>query len=785
MGRQIGSYKILSLLGAGGMGEVYRAEDTRLGRPVALKVLPEGLAHDKERLHRFVREARAASTLNHANVAHIYEIGQSDGLHFIAMEYVEGQSLAQKLSGRPLELKEVLDIGTQAADALEEAHRRGITHRDIKSANLMITPKGQVKVLDFGLAKITRPEGEAAGSDVSTSIHTARGVVMGTLRYMSPEQVLGKELEARTDLFSLGVVLYEMTTGRLPFSGSNASEVTDRILHAQPEALARFNYEVPAELERIIRKCLEKDRERRYQSAREVLADLSRLKEGSAANTMVGTSVAQPRASLRRLVAVAAVMLMVVAAIAYALLFRRAPGVRPPEIKSLAVLPFKPLVADHRDESLEMGMADTLIVRLSSLRDVTVRPISSVRKFSGLEQDPVAAGRELGVESILDGQMQRSGDRIRVTARLIGVGDGKQLWADQFDVEFSDVFTVQDLISEKVISALELELTGEEQKRLTKHYTENAEAYQLYINGRFYWERRTLEGLKKAIEYFEQAIGKDQNYALAYAGLSDSYALLGVFHLPPKEAFPKAKEAALNALRIDDRLAEAHTALGHIRVQYEYDWVGAEREYQRAIDLKPNYVNAHHFYALYLSIVGRFDEGIEEIKRAQELEPSSLFIHTNLGHILYRAQRYDEAIDQVKRVLEMNPNFDHAHSVLGLAYLQKGMVEQAIAEFQKRKMPVTGGAGDLGQAYASAGRRSEALKEIDKLQELSTQRYVAAYNLALIYASLGDKGNALEWLEKAYEDRSTQLIWIKADPRLDNLRSEPRFKAVIKRLGLE
>ena len=449
------------------------------------------------------------------------------------------------------------------------------------------------------------------------------------------------------------------------------------------------------------------------------------------------------------------------------------------------MLPFKPLVADHRDESLEMGMADTLIVRLSSLRHVTVRPVSSVRKFSGLEQDPVAAGRELGVESILDGQMQRSGDRIRVTARLIGVGDGKQLWADQFDVEFSDVFTVQDLISEKVISALELELTGEEQKRLTKHYTENAEAYQLYINGRFYWERRTLEGLKKAIEYFEQAIGRDQNYALAYAGLSDSYALLGVFHLPPKEAFPKAKEAALNALRIDDRLAEAHTALGHIRVQYEYDWVGAEREYQRAIDLKPNYVNAHHFYALYLSIVGRFDEGIEEIKRAQELEPSSLFIHTNLGHILYRAQRYDEAIDQVKRVLEMNPSFDHAHSVLGLAYLQKGMVEQAIAEFQKRKVPVTGGAGDLGQAYASAGRRTEALKEIDKLQELSTQRYVAAYNLALIYASLGDKGNALEWLEKAYEDRSTQLIWIKADPRLDNLRSEPRFKAVIKRLGLE
>ena len=453
--------------------------------------------------------------------------------------------------------------------------------------------------------------------------------------------------------------------------------------------------------------------------------------------------------------------------------------------KSIAVLPFKPLVADNRDESLEMGMADTLNFRMSSLRDVTVRPISSVRKFSGLEQDPVAAGRELGVESVLDGQIQRWGDRIRVTARLIGVGDGKQLWAGQFDEKFTDIFTVQDLISEKVISALALKLTAEEQRRLTKHYTENAEAYQLYVNGRFYWERRTPEGLQKAIEYFEQAIGKDQNYAVAYAGLADAYALLGVFHLPPKEAFPKSKEAALNALRIDDRLAEAHAALGHVNVQYEYDWAGAEREYKRAIELNPNYVNAHHFYALYLSMMGRFDEGIAEIKRAQELEPFSLFIHTNVGSILYQARRYDEAINQLKSVLEMDPNFALACSVLGHAYLQKGMHDQAIAEFQKRTTPATGRLGDLGQAYGLSGRRREALKEIDKLQELSKQRYVAPYNLALIYASLGDNDNALEWLERAYEDRSTMLIRIRVDPRLDKLRSEPRFKAVMRQMGLE
>lgn len=452
-------------------------------------------------------------------------------------------------------------------------------------------------------------------------------------------------------------------------------------------------------------------------------------------------------------------------------------------VRSIAVLPFKPLVADHRDESLEMGMADTLIVRLSNLRDVTVQPISSVRRFSGLEQDPVRAGRELGVESVLDGQVQRWGDQIRVTARFIAVGDGKQLWADQFDEKFTDVFTVQDLISAKVVSALALKLTGEEQRRLTKHYTENVEAYQLYVNGRFYWERRTPEGLRKAIEYFEEAIEKDPNYALAHAGLADSYALLGVFHLPPREAFPKAKEAALNALRVDGRLAEAHAALGHIKVQYEYDWAGAKEEYKRAIELKPNYANAHHFYALYLSIMGRFDEGIEEIKRAQELEPFSLFIHANVGAILYAARRYDEAINQLKRVLEMNPNFDHARDVLGHVYLQKGMYEQAIAEF--RKLTTTPYSYDLGQAYALSGRRSEALKEIDKLQELSKQRYVAPYNLALIYASLDDKDNALEWLEKAYEDRSTRLIWIRVNTQLDKLRSEPRFKAVIKRMGLQ
>jgi DNA-binding winged helix-turn-helix (wHTH) protein/TolB-like protein/lipoprotein NlpI len=457
-----------------------------------------------------------------------------------------------------------------------------------------------------------------------------------------------------------------------------------------------------------------------------------------------------------------------------------------PPVRSIAVLPFKPLVADQRDESLEMGMADTLIARLSNLREINVRPISSVHKYAALGQDAVAAGREQQVDVVVEGHMQKSGEKIRVTVRLVKVADGTQLWAGQFDEKFADVFTVQDLISEKVVSALALKLTGEEQKQLTKHYTEDAEAYQLYINGRFFWDKETEEGIKKAIEYFEKAIERDPNYAMAHAGLADSYSLLAIFGIsPPKEAFPKAQAAVLKALEIDDRLAEAHAALGHIKVQYEYDWSGGEREYQRAIELKPNYATVHLFYAHYLGKMGRFDEGIAEIKRAQELEPLSLIINSHVGVILYYARQYDQAINQLKRTLEINPNLDHPRSLLGRAYLKTGMYEQAIAEFQRRTTVTPGSHADLGYAYALSGRREEALREVEKLQGLSKRRYVPSYDLALIYAGLDDKDQAFAWLDKAYEDRSQVFPWLKVDPRLDNLRSDPRFKAVIKRMRLE
>jgi len=598
IGKQLGAYKISGLLGVGGMGEVYRAEDTRLGRTVAVKVLPAELAQDKDRLHRFVREARAASALSHANVAHIYDIGQSDGRHFIAMEYVEGQSLAQKTSGKPIELGEILDIGIQAADALGEAHEKGITHRDIKSANLMITPKGRVKVLDFGLAKMARPEGEAFGSDVSTSLHTTEGRVMGTVGYMSPEQVLGKELDARTDLFSLGVVLFEMTTGRLPFSGNQAHEVMDRILHAQPEALARFNYEAPAELERIIRKCLEKDRERRYQLAREVRADLSRLKEESTTSTgtLVDKAVAKPLAGLRGPVEVTAEgdsragrerettterergtgwrelafgikrhklgvvlsLLLLIASVAATVYFSSFGG-RGQAIKSLVVLPLKSL--DAGENYVGLGIADAVIRRINQTGKLIVRPTSAVRRYLKEDTDALTAARQLNADAVLEGNVQRADDRLRVSVNLLRAGDGASLWADSFDMRMTDIFTIQDTVAQQVASRLRFQLDPSQQSRLT---TSNPVAYEFYLKGVYNLDQRMSSGhsqWKVTIDFFRRAIEADPNFALAHAQLAFAYAGMAVFVAPTESVWAEqAREEINRAQALDPKLAETHLA---------------------------------------------------------------------------------------------------------------------------------------------------------------------------------------------------------------------------------
>ena len=788
----ISHYRIISKLGAGGMGEVYLAADTRLDRKVALKILPEQFTKDESRLRRFVQEAKATSALNHPNIITIHEIGEAPGeyggTHFIASEFIDGHTLRGVMTSGQLQLSDALDIALQVASALAAAHDAGIVHRDIKPENVIVRPDSLVKVLDFGLAKLTaRPSDVNPSAVTALRVDTEAGVVMGTAHYMSPEQARGQEIDARTDIFSFGVVLYEMIAGRLPFQGSSVSDVIASILTREPLPLSRFVPEAPPELLRIVSKSLEKDREERYQVVKDLLLDLKRLKKrlefeaervrsGDTATTTkesvspkavpAPSSILQAIDRPRAKVGLVALSLIAIALTIGGLVYSRR-GAAGATVNSLAILPLDNIGGGDNTEYLSDGITESLINDLSQISSLRVLARSTVFRYKGRAADPLTVGHELGVEAVLTGRLEQRGETLVVQADLVKVADGSQLWGGRFNSRLSDILALQSELSREIAGKLRPRLTGEEKRRLAKDHTRNAVAYQLYLNGRFYSEKRTPEALNRAIEYFGDAIERDPNYGLSYAGLADAYSLLGVFHLPPKEAFPKAREAALNALRIDETLGEAHAALGHIKVQYEYDWSGAEREYLRAIELNPNYANAHHFYALYLAIMGRVDEGLAEIRRAQELEPFSLFIHANVGTILCQGRRYGEAINHLNRVLEMNPNLDHARGLLGFAYAQKGMYEQAIAEFQKRNAPVSGGSASGGLAepgatYALSGRRRDALKEIDKLLELSKQRYVAPLNLALIYAALGDKDSALEWLERAYQDRSTRLVWIKA-----------------------
>ena len=792
-GQRLGPYSLVSRLGSGGMGEIYLANDTRLGRQVALKFLPPSFRKDLERLRRFQNEARAASALNHPNVATIYEIGEAENLSFIAMEYIDGLTLDQKISGKPLSTNEIVSISVQVADALDDAHSRGVIHRDIKASNIMLTRRDQVKVLDFGLAKVsstTYPE----LTDVPTAVKTSPGIVMGTVHYMSPEQAVGQAIDARSDIWSFGVVLYEMATGRKPFVGANTGETIERIRHSQPEAIARFNYEIPAELERIIRKCLEKNRENRYQSARELMIDLKNLRRDLESDPIATTKISIERKSgLRSPILIAGVAVLILSAIAGAYYLSRRDRPETPvastgQIKSLAVLPFKPLVASNRDETLELGMADTLITRLSNIRQVDVRPISAVRKYSGLEQDAIAAGREQQVDAVLDGVIQRSGDQVRVTVRCLRVNDGSQLWSGQFQENMTEIFAVQDSISERVASALALSLAGGERQQLTKHHTDNAEAYELYLKGRFQMSRLTDDGFLKGRDYFQQATKLDPNYALAHAALADSYMLLGGWNVAtPRETFPKARDAALRALQVDPSLAEPHATIAMVSFAFDWDWKAAEQEFKRAIDLNPNYPDAHQMYSYYLAAMKRFDESLAQMQRAKELDPASLSKLAGIGEILNYMGRTDEAKAQYEKCLEMDPNSGFANWSLGNVYLHKRMYDQAIIQY-KKAIPLSGTSPDepstLAYAYAKSGLRKQALDTVAELMKRSERNYVSSTLIAATYAALGDRDDAFKLLEKAIEQRDGVLVFINIDPLFEDLRSDTRYTALRQRIGL-
>ncbi len=817
IGETLSHYRIISKIGAGGMGDVYLAEDTQLERQVALKVLPAEIADDEERVRRFIQEAKAASALNHPNILTVYEIGRFENLRFIATELIKGETLSRRLRSEPMSLTSALEIAIQIASALQAAHDAGIVHRDIKPDNVMIRPDGFVKLLDFGIAKLTEKTREPIDEEAATAISagTSPGMIVGTAGYMSPEQARGKQIDARTDIFSFGVVLYEMLTKRHPFEGENAVDVIGSILHKEPAPIRQLLPEIPQDLERLINKTLRKDREERYQTAQDLLIDLrdakqelevqSRLERTSPPNReepntqiMTATTADAPHATSsaeylvseitkrKRGLAVGLVVLTLASiGLGYWLLGNRAAPAK--QIESIAVMPFVNESGNADVEYLSDGMTETLISSLSLLPNLSVKARSTVFRYKGKTTEAKTIGKELNVQAILNGRVVQRGDQLTLSLELVDSITENVIWSQQYNRRQTDLVTLQSEIARDVSNKLKTKLSGADAAKVERTYTTNPEAYQLYLKGKFFWNKRTGESLKQASELYRQAIEKDPNYALAYSGLAETYVLFSSYDVAPaNDSMPQAKAAALRALEIDDSLAEAHTALGFYLSNYEWDRDGAEKEYRRAIELKPNYATAHHWFAADLSNVKRFDDSLVELRRAEELDPLSPIIGTNLGDTLVYARRYDEAIAQYKRTLVRNPNFAYAHRALGWAYGSNGMYPEAIAETRTaiELNNASSAKGFLGLWLAKSGKRDDAVKLLSELRQETTRGYVQSYTFALIYIGLGDREEALNWLEKQMSGRSETANTYAVVPELDDLRSEPRFKEMLKRMNL-
>jgi serine/threonine protein kinase/tetratricopeptide (TPR) repeat protein len=815
------------------MGEVYLAEDTTLRRLVAVKLLPAALTADQDRLHRFEREAFAASSLNHPNILTIHEIGAENGHHFITTEFIDGESLRQHLRDKQLELHEVLEVGVQVASALAAAHAARIVHRDIKPENIMVRKDGIVKVLDFGLAKLVEPEQETAlDTEAPTqALHrTAPGVVMGTVSYMSPEQARGLEVDARTDIWSLGVVLHEMIAGRLPFEGATTTDVLGLILFKEPPPLTHLGTHIPVELDRIVTKALKKDKEERYQVVKDLGLDLKSLmqrlefeaerertetsergsqtrgvtatSEGSAG--MVGTSniAARPTgqaaggdihttSSAQYIVEgvkrhkrgaglVLAALVVAIVAFTYLAFVRSAKA----SINSVAVMPFVNVSKDANTEYLSDGISESLINNLSQLPQLKVIARSSSFKYKGKELDPEEVAKTLGVGAIVTGRVIQRGDELQISVELINAQDKTQMWGEQYTRKATDLQAVQAEIGHTISEKLRLRLTGVQEQQLAKQATQNPQAYQLYLNGSFYARKGNFENYKKALDYYTQAVALDPKFALAYVGMTVAYTNLTESGTDPKELLAKGRAAVQKALELDDSLAGAHSALAIIK-ENDWDWSGAENEHKRTIELSPNSAGEHGNYAIYLSLMGRTSEALAENSRAQELDPLRISLKSGKAIILYFGQRYDEAIQVFQNVIKLQPDYAAAHLIFADTYAAKGQYAEAIAEYQKYislNGETTSTLCYLGSAYAKSGKRDEALAILNKLK--TTKEYVSPAELAVLYVGLGDKEAALDSLERAYQAHDLQMQYLKVDPHFDALRSEARFQDLMRRTGL-